>query len=94
LAYNSVAGDAVSMQVVPRVSLSSRNGDLHAHVSPSLPMQVQRLTNSRWRLVASSRGVFNRSLRPGSYRVEVAGGTAYASTVTRPVAVRTQSTGH
>ena len=26
LAYNGVAGDAVSMQVVPRVSLSSRNG--------------------------------------------------------------------
>jgi len=81
------------MQVVPRVSLSARAGGLHALVSPSLPMQVQRLTNSRWRLVASSRGVFNRSLRPGSYRVEVAGGTAYASTVTRPVAVRTQSTG-
>jgi stage II sporulation protein D len=94
LAYNGVAGDAVFMQVVPRVSLSARDGDLHALVSPSLPMKVQRLTNSRWRLVASSRGVFNRSLRPGSYRVEVRGGTAYASTVTPPVAVRTQSTGH
>jgi stage II sporulation protein D len=92
LAYNGVAGDAVPVQVVPRVSLSAQGGDLHALVSPSLPMQVQRLTNSRWHLVASSRGVFNRTLRPGSYRVEVPGGTAYASTVTRPVALRAQST--
>ncbi len=88
LAYNGVAGDSVPMQVVPRVSLSTRNGDLHALVSPSLPLQVQRLTNSRWRLVASSRGVFNRTLRPGSYRVAVPGGSAFASTVSRPVAVR------
>ena len=86
LAYNGVAGDAVPMQVVPRVSLSMRNGDLHAFVSPSLPLQVQRLTNSRWRLVASSRGTFNRTLRPGSYRVAVPGGAAYASAVTQPVA--------
>jgi hypothetical protein len=91
LAYNAVAGDAVSLQVVPRVSLSARDGDLHALVSPALPLHVQRLTNNRWRLVASSRGVFNRTLRPGSYRVEVPGGTAYASTVTQPVALRVQS---
>jgi stage II sporulation protein D len=93
LAYNGVAGDEVPMRVVPRVSLTARDGGLHALVSPSLPLQVQRLTRSRWRLVASSRGVFNGTLRPGSYRVEVEGGRAYGSTVTPPVALRVHSTG-
>jgi hypothetical protein len=38
--------------------------------------------------VARSTGRFDRSLRPGSYRVEILGGTAYASSVSRPVALR------
>ena len=93
LAYNGVAGDAVPLQVAPRVSVSASGGTLHAIVSPRLPLQVQRLTRSHWRRVASSQGVFDRPLRPGSYRVQVLGGSAYAPTVTRPVAVRAQTTG-
>ncbi len=44
LAYNGLAGDTVLMQVTPRVSLTESDGSLHARVSPSLPLQVQRLT--------------------------------------------------
>ncbi len=93
LAYNGVAGDTVPLQVAPRVSVSTRGQSLHAVVSPRLPLQVQRLTRRRWRAVASSQGVFNGTLRPGSYRVQVLGGSAYASAVTRPVAVRAHTTG-
>jgi stage II sporulation protein D len=93
LAYNSVAGDAVPLTVVPRVSLSASGRNVHAIVSPWLPLQVQRLTRSRWRAVASSRGVFSGSLRPGSYRVEVRGTSSYAPAVTRAVAVRVHATG-
>jgi hypothetical protein len=32
--------------------------------------------------------VFERALRPGSYRVKVFGGAAYASPVSQPVGVR------
>ena len=92
LAYNGVAGDAVPLQVTPRVTLTTSGGDLHARVSPSLTMQVQRLTRSRWRAVASSRGVFNGALRPGSYRVTVQGGSSYASAVTPAVSLHARQT--
>ena len=88
LAYNTVAGDTVQMEVMPRVTLSARGRNLHAVVSPSLPLLVQRLTRSRWRRVASSRGSYNGELGPGSYRVEVVGSSTYAAAVTHAVAVR------
>jgi hypothetical protein len=65
---------------------------VHASVAPSMPLQVQRLTRSRWRPVANSRGVFNGALRPGSYRVAVRGDSSYASAVTRAVSVRRTAT--
>jgi hypothetical protein len=92
LAYNGVAGDTVSMQVTPRVSLTANGANVHASVAPSMPLQVQRLTRSRWRPVANSRGVFNGALRPGSYRVAVRGDSSYASAVTRAVSVRRTAT--
>jgi hypothetical protein len=88
LAYNGVAGDSVPMQVSPRVSLTAKGPELHAAVAPRLLLQVQRLTRRRWRPVASSRGVFNGALRPGSYRVAVLGGSAYAAAVSPAVSVR------
>jgi stage II sporulation protein D len=93
LAYNGVAGDTVPLQVTPRVTLTASEGDLHARVSPSLTLQVQRLTRSQWRAVASSRGVFNGPLRPGSYRVAVQGGSSYASAVTPPVSLHAPQPG-
>jgi stage II sporulation protein D len=88
LAYNGVAGDAVGLQVAPRVLVSADGSHLHARVSPSLPLQVQRLTHARWRRVASSRGVFDRTLRPGSYRVAVLRTGGYAAQVSQPVSLR------
>ncbi len=85
LAYNGVAGDTVSFSVVPRVSLHADGTSLHVSVAPRLPLQVERLTNSRWRPVASGNGLFNRTLRPGSYRVAVRGSQAYVATVSTPV---------
>ena len=60
---------------------------LRARVSPALPLQVERLTNRAWRTVATARGVFDRSLRPGSYRVTVRGSLRYAGETSAPVAV-------
>jgi hypothetical protein len=54
---------------------------------------VQRLTKRQWRPVARSTGTFDRSLRPGSYRVAILGGGVYLSSVTRPVALHTSQTG-
>ena len=85
LAYNGVAGDVVPFSVEPRVSLRADGTSLHVSVAPRLPMQVERLTNSEWRPVARADGRFNRTLRPGSYRVSVGGGGAYAATVSAPV---------
>ena len=78
LAYNGLAGDPVGLQVAPRVLVSADGPRLRARVSPALPLQVERLTNRQWRAVASARGVFDRSLRPGSYRVTVRGSSRYA----------------
>jgi hypothetical protein len=87
LAYNGLAGDPVGLTVAPRVLVAAQGVRLRARVSPSLPLQVERLTNRRWRAVASARGVFDRSLRPGSYRVTVRGSSRYAGETSAPVAV-------
>lgn len=93
LAYNSVAGDAEELRVEPRLAVSAVDGKLRALVSPYLPLRVERLTARAWRPVARSVGSFDRRLRPGSYRVAVAGGAAYASAVTRPVSLRMSVSG-
>jgi stage II sporulation protein D len=87
LAYNGIAGDPVGLQVAPRVVVSAKGARLRARVSPALPLQVERLTNRQWRAVASARGVFDRSLRPGSYRVTVRESSGYAGEISEPVAV-------
>jgi len=87
LAYNGLAGDPVGLQVAPRVRVSADGARLRARVSPALPLQVERLTNREWRTVATARGVFDRSLRPGSYRVTVRGSLRYAGETSAPVAV-------
>jgi SpoIID/LytB domain protein len=88
LAYNGLAGAAVSLDIAPRITVSARGNTLRAAVSPRLPLQVQRLTNSSWHPVArASGGTFDRALKPGSYRVKVLGGTSYASRVSQPVGV-------
>ena len=74
-------------EVAPRVVVSADGARLHARVRPALPLQVERLTNREWRAVASARGVFDRSLRPGSYRVTVRGSSRYAGEISAPVAV-------
>jgi hypothetical protein len=93
LAYNSVAGDTEALHVAPRVLLQADGTKLHVFVAPRLPLQVQRLSRKQWRRVASSTGTFDRTLRPGSYRVEVQGGGAYVSSVTKPVALHTKQLG-
>jgi SpoIID/LytB domain protein len=87
LAYNGLAGDPVGLAVAPRVLVAADGGRLRARVSPALPLQVERLTHRQWRAVASARGVFDRSLRPGSYRVTVRGSSRYAGEISAPVAV-------
>jgi stage II sporulation protein D len=91
LAYNGIAGDAVGLEVAPRVVVSADGSRLHAQVRPALPLQVQRLSHREWRAVASARGVFDHTLRPGSYRVAVLGGDRYAPQVSQPVALRVSS---
>jgi stage II sporulation protein D len=93
LAYNTVAGATVALRVAPRVLLSAEGQKLRVRVSPRLPLQVQRLTDARWRPVAKGTGTFERALKPGSYRVAVLGGAAYAPAVTAPIAVRVRSLG-
>jgi stage II sporulation protein D len=87
LAYNGIAGDPVGLQVAPRVLVSADGARLRARVSPALPLKVERLTDREWRTVASARGVFDRSLRPGSYRITVHGSSRYTGEVSAPVAV-------
>jgi hypothetical protein len=87
LAYNGLAGDPVGLQVAPRVLVSAKGQRLRARVSPALPLRIERLTNRQWRTVASARGVFDRSLKPGSYRVTVRGSSRYAGEISPPVAV-------
>jgi SpoIID/LytB domain protein len=93
LAYNGVAGDEVLLRVTPRVSMRTDGTKLQVLVAPRLPLQVQRLTNRRWQPIARSTGTFDRSLRPGSYRVAILGGSAFVSAVSRPVAVHIQQIG-
>ena len=87
LAYNGLAGDPVGLQVAPQVLVSADGARFRARVRPALPLQVERLTNRQWRTVASARGIFDRSLRPGSYRVTVRGSSRYAGETSAPVAV-------
>ena len=44
LAYNTIAGDAIALEVVPRVIVRVEGATLRAFVSPRLPFEVQRLT--------------------------------------------------
>jgi len=85
LAYNGVAGDIVTYRVSPKVSLRADGTTLRVRVAPRLPLQVERLTQNEWRPVARGTGVFDRALRPGSYRVAVTGGGSYAATISAPV---------
>jgi stage II sporulation protein D len=93
LAYNGMAGDTVALRVTPRVLLQTDGTKLHVFVAPRLPLLVQRLSKRRWTPVARSTGTFDRSLRPGSYRVAIQGGEAYVSSISRPVALHTKQLG-
>ena len=81
-------GDSVPVSVVPRVDVAHDGTTLRVRVAPALPLQIQRLTKRQWRPVARARGAFSRDLRPGSYRVAVAGGTRYLSAVSPPFGLR------
>jgi stage II sporulation protein D len=85
LAYDGVAGDVVPFTVQPRVLLRAEGTSLRVSVAPRLPLQVERLTNAQWRPVARANGRFDRTLRPGSYRVSVGGDGGFAATVSAPV---------
>ena len=93
LAYNELAGPPVFVTVAPRLNVSADGTKLRALVSPRLPFEVQRLTKSNWQLVARAMGSFDRTLRPGSYRVAVQGGAAYASFVSQPVGLHIRAVG-
>ena len=93
LAYNGLAGEPVELRVTPRVQLNTDGSKLHVVVAPRLPLQVQRLMRNAWRPVARSLGVFDRSLKPGSYRVAILGSPAYVPRITRPVAIRLAAVG-
>jgi stage II sporulation protein D len=93
LAYNAVAGDTVALGVAPRLDVRAEGSKLRALVSPPLPLEVQRLTRRTWRPVARGTGSFERVLGPGSYRVAVLGGTAYAPSVSKPVGLHTHAIG-
>jgi stage II sporulation protein D len=93
LAYNDLAGDTVAFRVTPRVLLETEGTKLHVSVAPRLPIQVQRLSQRRWKLVARSTGSFNHALRPGSYRVAIQGGASYVSSVTKAVALHARQLG-
>ncbi len=93
LAYNAVAGPTIVMTVAPRLNVSADGTKLRALVSPRLPFEVQRLTRSNWEPVARGTGSFDRTLRPGSYRVAVQGGAAYTSFVSQPVGLHIRALG-
>ena len=93
LAYNAVAGDAVPFSVAPRLKVGIDGTKLRALVSPRLPLQVQRLIRNEWKPVARATGVFDRELPPGSYRVAVLGGDAYAPFVSRPIGLHVRTLG-
>jgi SpoIID/LytB domain protein len=93
LAYNTIAGDAVALDVAPRLNVRANGTTLRALVSPRLPFEVQRLTRSTWKSVAHGTGTFDRDLRPGSYRIAVLGGAAYTASVSKPVGLHTRAVG-
>jgi stage II sporulation protein D len=88
LAYNGFAGGQVAVRVAPRVDVAGDGTTLRVRVAPALPLRVERLTGAQWRPVARAQGSFARELRPGSYRVAVAGDTRYLSAISRPVGLR------
>jgi stage II sporulation protein D len=90
LAYNGIAGGAVSLDVAPRVTLQAQGSTLRVRVSPRLPLHVQRLRNSRWQQVGSSTGVFDRRVGPGSYRVSVPASAGYVPAVSTAVTIHGQ----
>ena len=91
LAYNTTAGAAVALAVAPRLVVRVDGTELRALVSPRLPFEVQRLTLHTWTPVARGSGAFARVLRPGSYRIDVPGGAAYTSLISKPVALRAKA---
>jgi hypothetical protein len=93
LAYNTVAGDPVALQVAPRVVVQASGSRLEAQVKPYLPLQVERLTHKEWRPVARATGSFDRRLVPGSYRVSVLGSTRYVPVVSTAVALHVKVAG-
>jgi hypothetical protein len=93
LAYNTVAGSAITLDVVPRLNVRVDGTKLRALVSPRLPFEVQRLTQSSWQPVAHGTGTFDRNLGPGSYRVAVIGGPSYASFVSKPIGLHVRIKG-
>jgi stage II sporulation protein D len=88
LAYNGFAGGEVALQVAPRLAVDAAGTRLQVRVAPALPVRIERLTENEWRPVARATGSFARELEPGSYRVAVAGGARYLSSVSRPVGLR------
>lgn len=88
LAHNGLAGDPVGLQVAPKVLVRADGARLHAVVRPALTLQVQRLSHRRWRAVATSHGAFDRSMKPGSYRIAVQSAKGYAAQISQPVALR------
>jgi len=91
LAYNGSAGDEVPVLVAPKIDLRAHGTELHVRVAPNLPLSIERLMHAEWRAVAHGNGTFVHELKPGSYRVAVAGGARYLSTVSRPVGLRPSS---
>jgi stage II sporulation protein D len=87
LAYNGLAGNPVGLQVSPRVLVKADGARLHAVVRPALRLQVQRLSHSRWRAVATSHGVFDRAMKPGSYRIAVESAKGYMARISHAIAL-------
>jgi len=93
LAYNSVAGAAVPLDVAPRVSVQASGSRVVAQVRPWLPFALERLTAGAWRTVARANGTVNRKVGPGSYRVATYESAGYLSEISRAVSVVVSVTG-
>ena len=57
------------------------------------PVRGAAADGEQWTPVARGTGSFDHTLRPGSYRVAVLGGTAYTSFVSKPVGLHTNAIG-
>jgi stage II sporulation protein D len=87
LAYNDVVGDAVPVNVAPRVTLQASGPRVAAQVTPWLPFQLERLIGKKWRTIARSDRPFDRLVAPGSYRVATAPDAGYVPALSRAVSV-------